>query len=54
MPAKQKSPMPVRLPEELKAWIKGQAEANMRSMNAEIVSLLLKEKRAREGVPERG
>ena len=50
MPTKQKAPMPVRLPDDLKAWVKSQAEANMRSVNAEIVSLLLKEKKISEGV----
>lgn len=45
MAPKQQPPTPVRLPQELKDWIKARAEANLRSMNAEITTLLM---RARE------
>jgi hypothetical protein len=41
MATKQQPPTPVRLPQELKDWIKSQADANLRSMNAEIVTLLI-------------
>jgi hypothetical protein len=33
-------PTPVRLPADLKAWVKGLAAANVRSVNAEIICLL--------------
>jgi len=45
MATKQQAPTPVRLPQDLKDWIKCRAEANLRSVNAEITALLL---RARE------
>lgn len=42
MATKQQIPTPVRLPQELKDWIKARAEANLRSVNAEITALLMK------------
>lgn len=45
MATKQQAPTPVRLPQELKDWIKSRADANLRSVNAEITALLI---RARE------
>ena len=42
MANKQQLPMPVRLPQDLKDWIKSRADANLRSVNAEITALLLK------------
>ena len=45
MATKQQTPTPVRLPLELKDWIKCRAGSNLRSVNAEITALLL---RARE------
>jgi len=42
MATKQQPPTPVRLPQELKDWIKSRADANLRSVNAEITALLLK------------
>jgi len=30
-------PLGVRMPEELKQWLKDQAEKNMRSLNSELV-----------------
>jgi hypothetical protein len=45
MAKKQIAPTPVRLPSELKEWIKARAEINLRSLNAEIIALLI---RARE------
>jgi hypothetical protein len=44
MASKQMSPTPIRLPDELKLWIKGRADANLRSVNAEIVAILLRER----------
>lgn len=41
MPNKQMSPTPVRLPVELKTWLKARAADNFRSVNAEIVALLI-------------
>lgn len=40
MSAKQQHPTPVRMPNDLKEWIKAMADANRRSVNAEIVVLL--------------
>lgn len=48
MPKKQKPPLPVRLPDGLKSWLKERATANLRSMNAEITALLLDAKRRSE------
>lgn len=45
MATKQIAPTPVRLPVELKEWLKARAEKNLRSVNAEIIALLI---RARE------
>lgn len=42
MATKQQAPTPIRLPEELKEWIKERANANLRSVNAEITALLMK------------
>jgi hypothetical protein len=42
MTAKQQTPTPVRLPQELKDWIKSRAGSNLRSVNAEITALLIK------------
>ena len=42
MAAKQQTPTPIRLPESLKDWVKARAEANLRSVNAEITVLLMK------------
>jgi hypothetical protein len=42
MVTKQKPPTPVRLPQELKEWVKARADANLRSLNAEITALLIK------------
>jgi hypothetical protein len=38
--ATQNMPTPVRMPPDLKEWIKAAAEANRRSVNAEILTLL--------------
>lgn len=40
MSANQSHPTPVRMPQDLKEWIKAAAEANRRSVNAEILTLL--------------
>lgn len=40
MSMNQLPPTPVRMPPALKAWIKESAEANRRSVNAEILVLL--------------
>ena len=42
MAPKQQPPTPVRLPQELKDWIKARAEANLRSVNAEITAMLIR------------
>ena len=45
---KQQIPTPVRLPPDLKKWIKQQAESNLRSVNAEIVAILMAEQKKQE------
>lgn len=40
-------PLGVRMPEELKQWLKDQAEKNMRSLNSELV-IRLQESRANQ------
>jgi len=52
MAPKQQAPTPVRLPFELKDWIKARAEANLRSVNAEITALLLRAREVEEKRPE--
>lgn len=42
MATKQQAPTPIRLPEELKGWLKARAATNLRSVNAEITALLMK------------
>lgn len=48
--SKQTPPTPVRMPADLKVWVQGLAQSNLRSMNAEIVAILLAE-RQRQEVP---
>lgn len=45
---KQRAPSPVRIPEELKQWLKHQAVDNFRSLNSEIVSRLEQSRKAEE------
>lgn len=45
---KQKPPTPVRMPDDLKAWVKALAETNLRSVNAEIVAILKAEQKRQE------
>ena len=49
------SPVPVRMPVEVRDWLKAKAAANLRSLNSEIVALLLQAKRddeeKKEGFP---
>jgi hypothetical protein len=49
MATKQQTPTPVRLPQELKDWIKSRAGANLRSVNAEITALLIKARETENG-----
>lgn len=51
MAAKQQTPTPVRLPEELKDWIKSRAGDNLRSVNAEITALLIRAREIEQGKP---
>lgn len=51
MATKQQSPTPVRLPQELKDWIKSRADANLRSVNAEITALLIRAREIEEKQP---
>ncbi len=45
-------PLGLRMPSELKAWIKKSAKQNQRSMNSEIVFILEKEKALRAVTPK--
>jgi hypothetical protein len=51
MAAKQQTPTPVRLPQELKEWIKSRTGDNLRSVNAEITALLIKVREIERGQP---
>lgn len=51
MANKQQAPTPVRLPPELKDWVKCRADANLRSVNAEITALLLRARELEEKQP---
>lgn len=48
MATKQIAPTPVRLPPDLKDWIKARADANLRSVNAEITALLIQARNAEQ------
>jgi hypothetical protein len=48
---KQQMPTPVRLPDDLKAWVKATADGNLRSMSAEIVAILMAERKRQEKQP---
>lgn len=37
----QPTPFPLRMPSELKEWLQLRAEQNLRSMNNEVISLLM-------------
>lgn len=55
--ATQPNPTPVRLPDDLKATLKAEAEANDRSLNGEIVNRLrstFKGKRAQQPAALKG
>lgn len=43
--AKKEMPTPIRLPQDLKRWVRQQAELNNRSMNGEIVNRLEQSRR---------
>lgn len=45
MRSKQASPLPLRLPPDLRTWLRSRALENSRSMNSEVV-FVLKESRA--------
>ena len=42
---KQISPMPIRLPGDLKAWLMRRAKSRLRSINSEVIAMLLEERR---------
>lgn len=46
--SKQQTPTPVRLPDDLKEWVKAAADGNLRSVNAEIVAILMAERKRQE------
>lgn len=48
MSANQQHPTPLRMPCDLKEWIKAAAKANERSLNAQIVLLLTQAKQQSE------
>ena len=51
MSSNQQHPTPLRMPVDLKEWIKASAEANRRSVNAEILTLLTLAKSQMEKSP---
>lgn len=50
---KDRAPSPVRLPEELKKWLKHKAVDNYRSLNSEIVARLEQSRKAEEAQHEK-
>lgn len=48
MPTQQQNPTALRMPQDLKEWIRASAVANRRSVNAEIVTLLEMAKKQQE------
>lgn len=49
MANKQIPPTPVRLPDDLKSWVKQRARSNHRSVNGEIITILSNEKQQEIG-----
>lgn len=49
MASKQIPPTPVRLPDDLKSWVKQRARSNHRSVNGEIITILSNEKQQDTG-----
>lgn len=49
MATKQIPPTPVRLPDDLKSWVKERAKLNHRSVNGEIITILSNEKQQDAG-----
>lgn len=47
------APSPVRLPEDLKQWLKHKAVDNFRSMNSEIIARLEQSRKAEEAQHEK-
>ncbi|MGV3655244.1 MAG: Arc family DNA-binding protein [Noviherbaspirillum sp.] len=45
---KQLSTTPLRISEDLKIWLKARANTNFRSVNAEIIAMLVEERRKEE------
>lgn len=50
---KTRAPSPVRLPEELKQWLKHKAIDNFRSLNSEIVARLEQSRKTEEAQDEK-
>lgn len=50
---KNRAPTPVRIPEELKQWLKHKAVDNFRSLNSEIVARLEQSRKAEEAKHEK-
>lgn len=48
----QRVPSPVRIPEELKQWLKHKAVDNFRSLNGEIIARLEQSRKAEEAQHE--
>ena len=43
--SKQQSPTPIRMPDELKAWVEERARESLRSVNNEVLFILMKERK---------
>lgn len=50
---KTRAPSPVRLPEDLKQWLKHKAVDNFRSLNSEIVARLKQSRKAEDAQHEK-
>lgn len=51
--SKQRAPSPVRIPEELKIWLKHKAVDNFRSLNSEIIARLEQSRKSEEAQHEK-
>ena len=42
--SKQQQPTSIRMPDEIKAWVEERAKASLRSVNNEVVFILMQER----------
>ncbi|EIM1708946.1 hypothetical protein ACSZNH_09120 [Aeromonas dhakensis] len=47
--SKQQQPTSIRMPDDLKAWVRGKAKTSMRSVSNEVVFILMQVRQKEEG-----